>query len=181
MLAFYLSVVPMSAEESDTFIKIYDAYLPLMSKIACKYLTSPQDQEDAVQDAMLAVARNIKKLQDPYSNEVRIYVTKVIKCAAVEILRENNRHAHIAPTDDLRDDDQNIAQEVAAENIYDQLIAFINTLPSQYVDPLTFFIVLELSPQEIATALGRSVHTVRTQLRRGQQLIRKKFDEVLKL
>lgn len=181
MLAFYLSVVPMSEEESDTFIKIYETYLPLMSKIASKYLPSKYDQEDAVQNAMLAIARNIKKLQDPQSDSVRIYITKVVKSAAIDLLRENNRHRYIAKDFDLRDNGEEMPNAVAAENIYDQLVAFIKTLPPQYVDPLTLFIVLELTPQEIAMALGRSANTVRTQLRRGQAMIRKKFSGVIKL
>ena len=181
MLAFYLSVVPMSEEESDVFIKIYETYLPLMSKIACKYLTSPQDREDAVQNAMLAIARNIGKLQTPTSDEVKMYVAKTIKTAAIEILRENSHHAYVELANDIRDDSQNIEQAIMDDDFYGRLVAFIKTLPQQYIDPLTLFVVLELNPQEIATTLGRSVHTVRTQLRRGRRLLQKKWSEVNEL
>ena len=50
-------------------------------------------------------------------------------------------------------------------------------MPPQYIDALTLRLIHGMSAGEIAIALHRSPNTVRSWLRRGQQMLRKRFPE----
>ncbi len=132
-----------------------------------------------MQDTLLAIARNIHKLSAPDSIETKIYVSKAAKSATMNILRKSGATV-LLPLEDHTDKAmEEIEAEVAAEGGYQQIAAYIKLLPAPYIDPLTLYIVLGMSVKEISLALNRPVSTVKSQIRRGQEMIQNKFGKGL--
>ena len=180
MLTIFLNVLQtLSEAEGEIFTQIYLEHQELMNKIICKYLSNTYDREDAVQDTLLSIARNIHKLADAPAHSVKLYVVKAAKSCAINICRKNSKNAHFPPIGDVADVGTDLLEDLAEGELVAKIVAFIKAMPAQYIDPLTLYIVLELSPGEISVALERPLNTVRSQLRRGQSMLREKFAEVI--
>ena len=180
MLQFCLFVsAQMTDEEQGRFLAIYHAHIELIKKITYKYIENQVDAEDAMQETLLAIARNLHKLTDPESIETRVYISKVAKSAAMNLLRKSKATVLLPLEENINKAMEEIEAEVAAEEGYQQIKAYLKSLPDQYIDPLTLYIVLGMSVKEISLALGRSAFTVKSQIRRGQQMLRKKFGKGL--
>ena len=181
MLPIYLQTVmaQMQEDEQLALAEIYRQHLPLMLKIAQQYLSVQEDIEDAAHNAVLAIARNIKKVKELQSSQVAVYVALAAKSAAIDLYRKRHRQAPLPLPAELADN-VNIPVEAATANSYDRVLAYIKTMPPQYIDPLILHITMDLQARDIALTLGRPVGTVKTQLRRGHKLLQKQFREMQK-
>ena len=86
-----------SIEKEEKFHTVYALYKARMAKIAHKYCTVREDAEDALQNALLAILRNLDKLGDPASPATAVYVCKATKSACIDLLRR--RHGSEPPLD----------------------------------------------------------------------------------
>lgn len=100
------------------FTAIYYRYRNYLFRIAAKLLDDQRDIEDAVQEAFFAIARNIAKLDDPYSARTRAYITLTIESKAVDILRAKKKHQTAALEDasglDIPMKEEGLAAAIAA-------------------------------------------------------------------
>lgn len=181
MLPLYLQAImaPLQEDEQLALATIYEDYRPTMLKICWAYLENETDAEDAVHNAVLAIARNINKVKKLQKHQLSAYVTLSAKSAAINLYRQRyNRNPLPLPKKTFST--PSMAAEVATDNAYELVLKFIRALPPQYADPLTLHLTTDLRVCEIAVALGRPLSTVKTQLRRGQKILQKQFGEMLK-
>ena len=82
MLSFFLALID-EEESKEKFVIVYERYCNLMLNVAYRYLTDRSLAEDAVQDAFLAIAKNIKKVGDPDSAKTRAYLLTVTRGCAI--------------------------------------------------------------------------------------------------
>ena len=163
-----------SAEKEEKFHTVYALYKARMAKIAHKYCTVREDAEDALQNALLAILRNLDKLEDPASPATAVYVCKATKSACIDLLRR--RHGSEPPLDcEALVDSTDIPGDAARQDLYARALHFLGTLPQIYVDTLTLYLVNGLGVREIARITGEPVGTVKTRIRRGQAMLREKF------
>ncbi|MBQ8357751.1 MAG: sigma-70 family RNA polymerase sigma factor [Clostridia bacterium] len=179
MLQFYLSLI-QDPEDQDKFKVIYDIHRPRMTKIAYHLVQVQHDVEEALQEAFVSIARNIDKLADPKSTNVRIYIDKTIKSSCYNILRKRQELTELVNLDECQEIDSNedLEKDAATKDLYRRVLRYIQTMPAQYVDALTLHIANDMSVKEIAISLHRSTNTIYTWLRRGQAMIIEHFPEV---
>lgn len=175
MLYFFLSTIEDPLHRSN-FEVIYSSYLKKMTRIAYKYLKQKEDVEDALQDSFVAIVQNIHKLKDPLSVETDIYVCKVTKHAAISILRKQRRCENIDECYDLSGED-NIEETAGTMDLYVRVMQYIKTMPSQYIDVLTLYLVHNLEPKTIAASLRKPYNTIRSTIYRGLKMLRENFPE----
>lgn len=87
MLSYYLLMIE-SEEDKQKFERLYDQYNDLMFYIAKRYFTEQQDLEDVVQDAYLAIVKNIEKIEDVYSSKTRHFIVTVIENKSLDVLKK---------------------------------------------------------------------------------------------
>lgn len=71
-----ISMVIENADDQTFICRLYEEYEQLMFWTAAKYLNNIEDRKDAVQDAIIALIRNletIKRLKDSYLRTLFIY------------------------------------------------------------------------------------------------------------
>jgi len=90
MLIYYLQMIE-SDEDGTKFELLYETYKPLMMYIARKILMNDDDACDAVHDAFLAIARNIKKIRMAESNETKALVAMITERKAIDIYRKRQK------------------------------------------------------------------------------------------
>lgn len=169
MLCMYLSMIDEPADHIR-FEEIYYGYHKQMLAVANRILCNMADAEDAVQDALIRIARNMSALRDREDWAVRGYVLTVAKNSALKVLGKNHRNSKsinalkAEPEEDVFDHVLNCLD-------YQLLLRSIQHLDPLYRQVLMLVYVQKQSLKEAADILGRKEETVRKQLYRGRKLL----------
>lgn len=85
-----ISMVIENADDQTFICRLYEEYEQLMFWTAAKYLNNIEDRKDAVQDAIIALIRNletIKRLKDSY---LRTYIVYTVESRSINLVKRKN-------------------------------------------------------------------------------------------
>ena len=85
-MLIYLQMLE-TPEEKSLFEQIYLEYCGLMFHVAYEILHNEQDAEDAVHQAFVKIAENIKKIDAPVCPKTHSYVVTIVEHQAIDILK----------------------------------------------------------------------------------------------
>ena len=149
MLMIYLSAIE-TPEEKIKFEELYYRYRGFMLKAVKRVLRGDQDAEDAVHNAFLSIARNMKILPEMDSPKLKGFLYIVAEHKAIDILRERKRRENEEPLDE---DAPLCVSAGAGERSLDWCIA---QLPPRYQEIILLKYSHGYSTREIASILGVS-------------------------
>lgn len=152
-------------QEKSKFEILYQQYRNLMFSIASQILKNDQDAEDAVHQAFVKIAENIKKIDEPISPQTKSYVVTIAENKAIDLYRKRQRHMTIALTEEVH------GLEVNTEGIGD-LAGCILKLPGQYREMILLRYHHGYSIQEIAKMMGISVSAANKLNQRAKNRLR---------
>lgn len=161
-------------EEADriTFENIYHAYHKQMLHVAKRFLDSPEDAEDAVQEALLRIAKSIHRIPAGDDGRQRAYVLTVVRNAALAMLsKKNATPMHTELSEAQVDTAADPFEKLLENQDYDALLNAIQSLPMTYREVLMLRYVFDLSTKHIAELLGRKASTVKQQITRGKKML----------
>lgn len=172
MLAFYLALID-DKEDCQNFEEIYYTYRKQMFLMANSILHNSYDAEDAVHDAFIAIARNMKNIERITNHDdLRNYVLKASKNYALNMLKRNMKYQKCDDVDVKYDLGDNTFLDTLCEKMaYQEVLATVNQMDSRYKEVLYYHYILEFSVPEVAELLDRKVATVKQQLIRGKKLL----------
>lgn len=169
MLMMYAAVID-DAEDMLRFERIYNGYRKQMFYVANGILHDEYEAEDAVQNALLGIARNIKALPECDDELIKAYVLTAAKNAALNFLPKKQRRDSELDIDELDfADADDVFHKVAMSDDYEKLMKAIDKLPDMYRDVLLLHCVYGLKAHETVQLLGRKASTVRQQITRGRK------------
>jgi RNA polymerase sigma-70 factor (ECF subfamily) len=145
--------------------------------IAMSILHNQADAEDALQNAFIAIAKNIDKLSDANSKQTEAYVCLAAKNRALNMLpkkRQRDKLINIEYTNEKSY--ENVIFDYFNMENYKNILKCIEKLEPVYKDVLSLYYIYEMKPSEISITLERKISTVKSQLSRGQ----KKLIQLLK-
>ena len=170
MLLMYTAMID-DLPQKIRFERIYETYHMRMLFVALKVVHNMQDAEDAVQNALLGIAKTIKTVPQDEKIE-KAYVLTAAKYAALTIVQKRLPREY---TQDISEMDiavsENLFEKVASSQNYELLLRAIRKLESPYREVLMLVYVQELSIKAAAETLCRKEETVRKQLQRGKKLL----------
>lgn len=170
MLAFYTVLI----DENDDRLKfeqIYTLYKKKMWYTANAVLSDGYLAEDAVHNAFVGIAKNMKRIDDVNSPKTLSYVITAAKNAAIDLLRKNRSLTEVN-IDELYDiSDNNSSSFYESFEIENTVQEILLQMPSIYRDVLYLLLVEEMTEKEIASFLGRKPGTVHQQVRRGRKIL----------
>lgn len=172
MLSFFLALID-EEEQKEKFVILYERYCSLMLNVAYRYLNDRFLAEDAVHEAFLAVAKNIRKVGEPDSAETRAYLLTVTRGCAIKLYRkfENETPDGDAVKERIE------TSSVSAENefiAYDDAAALkqaVKDLPDIYREPLLLRVVYGYSYKQIAKIVGVSEQGCRKRVERAKKML----------
>ena len=171
MLAFYLALID-NPHDRLKLEKIYNTYSNMMLKSALYFTGHTYYAEEAVSNALLSITVSISGIDDSSEPQLRAYVYTVVKNACADIMKKKNEDIKTVSIDDLAlPSEGDFEQELESRERYAALLAKINALPELYKTVLVLKYINELSALQIAKALGVSVNTVNTRLKRGKAML----------
>jgi len=141
------------ADQGDKLSRLYHIYRPSMLRLAFRVLGNERDAEDAVQDAIESIARNLDRLHAPEDPKTRGYVMVVTERKAIDLLRARRRQE----TDELDEDAGSIEFPDTGEH---GLAWCMTKLPPRYREILLIRFVYGYSMRETAELMDIPFTTV---------------------
>ena len=173
-------VLPSTTNAGQTFNEIYDAYGKVMLKVARRIIKDPYLAEDAVQEALLRISKNIDKVGDIFSPESRGYVLAVTRNASLTILKIKKgiveMEEPLLSAEHLQESGD-IEQDIISKVSYEALVSTIRKLPKIYADVLYLDWVMNFSIKEISEHLDASETTIKKRINRGRKLLMSRLNE----
>lgn len=179
MLFVFLSAIEAESDKRS-FEEIYMGYRKQMFCLANSVLKNEQDAEDAVQNALFGIARNMETVAGIQNDaDLRNYVLKSAKNAALNLLKSKKQRKETVLVWDIAEDeelsDALFLDTVCAHAAYEEAVAAIRQLDEIYRDALYNYFVLELSVSEIARLTETKSETVRKRILRGKNILLEKL------
>lgn len=170
-MMLYAAVID-DAAELRKFEKIYYAYRDQMFFVANNILHDEHEAEDAVQNALLGIAKNIRSLPDENKRVARAYTLTAAKNAALNMLPSKKRRDEQLDIDKIElADDVDVFAQVAASEDRETLLKAIGKLPDIYSDVLFLHYVCGLNIGQVSLFLDRKKATVEKQITRARKLV----------
>jgi RNA polymerase sigma-70 factor (ECF subfamily) len=144
--------------------------------IAHSILGDYHEAEDAAQETILAMFKNIRSLRDPEAFEA--WMIRILRNNCAKCLKNRSRFREAADIDDERtdieDNDGEFSPEKYAEDkeLGRSLYDAIQTLPQKRRNAIIMYYYDHLSYKEIASITGTSAKTVSTNILRARNTIR---------
>lgn len=172
MLPFYFALID-NEQDCRSFEEIYRTYRKQMLLSANAILHNSLDAEDAVHDAFIRIARNMRlvnQIKDP--TDLRNYVLKASKNSALNLLKRDQKYQRCDSIENLPDmSDETFLDVVCDQVTCKETIAIIDQLDDRYKEVLYYHCILGFSVSEVASLLNRKVSTVKQQLVRGKKTL----------
>jgi RNA polymerase sigma-70 factor (ECF subfamily) len=140
-----------------------------MVYVAMGVLHNMSDAEDAVQNALLGIARNAENVPEDDRTE-RAYVLTAAKNAALSMLAKKQPLEFSLDISDMPiPSSEELFQRVLNSQNYDLLLRAMRQMAPPYGEVLMLIYVQEQSIKEAAEILHRKEETVKKQLQRGKK------------
>lgn len=151
MMLIYLEMID-NPEDQAKFAILYEKYEKLMFRITFSLLRNHHDAEDAMHDAFTGIAKNMKSIGNPESDETRGYVSIAAEHAALNLRKKRSKRAETElPLKDLKLPGADWSGEVN-----DELSLCILKLPENYRTMIMLKYGYGYSTKEVAKMMGIS-------------------------
>ena len=100
-MLIYLQMLE-TPEEKSLFEQIYLEYCGLMFHVAYEILHNEQDAEDAVHQAFVKIAENIKKIDAPVCPKTHSYVVTIVEHQAIDQYRRLQKHPSVELIEEIQ-------------------------------------------------------------------------------
>ncbi len=168
-MIIYLQMLE-TPEEKSKFEQLYLEYKGLMFHVAYEILHNEQDAEDAVHQAFVKIAENIKKIDDPICPKTHSYVVTIVENKAIDQYRKQQKHQTV----ELIDDIQGTNAHYEGDN---DLTKCILKLPARYREMILLRYHHGYSVREIAGMMGISLPAAIKLDQRAKQKLKKLCEE----
>jgi len=158
----------------------YDQFASSIYTTILRYTSNIHDAEDLLQDTLIKIIESLKKFQ--YTNEkmFRAWLIKIAINTSLSFIRNemkfdniDNYSLDIISESDPYYDEDNFYNELT----HKELFSLIAELPIGYKTVFNLFVIENYSHKEIATELGITESTSKTQLLKARKLLKLKIQK----
>lgn len=168
-MLIYLQMID-TPEERSKFEQIYLEYKGLMFHVAYEILHNEQDAEDAVHQAFVKIAENIKKIDAPVCPKTHSYVVTIVEHQAIDQYRRLQKH----PSVELIEEIQGTNAHYEGDN---DLTKCILKLPARYREMILLRYHHGYTVREIAKIMGLSLQAAIKLDQRAKNKLKKLCEE----
>lgn len=168
--------------DKEKFEKIYRTHRSRMYNKAFGILKDMDLAEEAVQESLLKIAKNIKSIKSYNDNSSISFIMLVTRNTAIDKAR-----VELKVRPDSIDDEENYVEypdtkaidveKAVTERGLDKIYNAINNLSPAYREAIILKIIHGYSNNEIAKLLGLNLKTVEMRIYRGRAILKSKLME----
>ncbi len=157
--------------------RIYYKYRNLIYLIAFEILKDIDLSEDAVQDTVVKILKNIDKINFNSDTEEKNYIARIARNVSIDIYSKQKRfYKALDYSEELKIDDDaaGLAPEeyVITKDSVEKIVEGIRDMDTKYSDPLRFQKFNNYSIEEIAQLEGVSQRTVFYRIKTAKKCLR---------
>ena len=145
----YLQIIE-TPEERSKFEQLYLEYKGLMFHVAFDILHNEKDAEDAVHQAFIKIAENIKKIDEPMCPKTHSYVVTIVENQSIDQYRKQQKRQTV----ELIDETHGISVQYDSAS---DLTKCILKLPARYREMILLRYHQGYTVREISKILGLSL------------------------
>lgn len=174
----YLAMIDTPEEKRD-FVLVYEKYKFLMLKIARDVLNDDYLAEDAVHEAFIKVAHNMKHIHGIDSVYTKRYLITITKNTAIDIYRSRKvRMKKEMYIDELKENTTSVTY--IETDIDNQVLDVLKNLPVKYRDIFILKYSSHMSNSEISKIMDIPEGTIRQRIARGKVIIKDELERLEK-
>jgi RNA polymerase sigma-70 factor (ECF subfamily) len=160
------------------FRNLVEQHQSMVFSIALRVTGEYGVAEEVAQDAFLELHRSGDKLES--EDHVRFWLRRVTVHRATDALRSRQRRPEASAEEWMDEQHTEVSEARLDFGIAARLDELLRTLPEQMRVAVVLRYQEEMLPDEIAALLGQPVATVKSNLQRGLQLMRRKAATTMK-
>lgn len=166
----------MASDWQPDFDRLVDEHQSMVFSLAMRMAGDRGLAEEIAQDVFLELDRHLRRIESP--QHARFWLRRVTMSRSADALRR--RKATGIPLWVRIEEDHAVQPEEAGSPLGARLELLLQTLPEAQRAALVLRYQEDLTPEEIAAALGAPLGTVKSHLQRGLKLLRAKAAAHLK-
>ena len=164
--------------EANEFRRLVETHQRMVFSLALRVTGEYGTAEEVAQDAFLELFRAGERLES--EDHVRFWLRRVTVHRATDALRRRAVRPEAAAEEWMEEQHVEENSEALSAAVVALLEELLRALPEQMRVAVVLRYQEEMSPDEIATLLGQPVATVKSNLQRGLQLLRRKAAVTMK-
>jgi len=164
--------------EPVKFRQLVEQHQSMVFSIALRVTGEFGVAEEVAQDAFLELHRSGERLEN--EDHIKYWLRRVTVHRATDALRSRSRRPEAAAEEWMDEQHSDAAAAGLDFGIVARLDELLRTLPEQMRVAVVLRYQEEMLPDEIAAMLGQPVATVKSNLQRGLQLLRRKAATTMK-
>lgn len=155
--------------DKDAFIKLMDAQMQTMYKLAWSYLKNADDVADIVQDTILTCYEKLPALRE--ERYFKTWMMKILINHCKNLLKKEKRVIHM----------ETLPEEIFMEREYSnrEWNQMLDSLDEKYRTILLLYYLEDFNTREISQILDMNENTVRIRLKRGRDKLIKEYQFAL--
>ncbi len=167
-----------SKNNKHLFRELAYPHIRFLYNVALKYMRTPYDAEDLVQETMYAAFRNFHQLRE--KSKCRSWLFAIMRSNFLKEKRQAVRRPQLGTDDSYISFLEGVSKTNLAGDLENKLESehvqeIIERLPEKYKTPLVLFFLEDMSYQEIAEFLDIPIGTVMSRLSRAKQSMKKEL------
>lgn len=176
MLGFYLALIDEPSEK-EKFTEIYNAYKDMMFCKAMSVLHNSSLAEEAVQDSLLKIAKNISKISKAVCSKTASFIVIIVRNTSLDIIKTEHINEKESLSFDSADISMDVLSNVMSSGGYEHVINAVKELDNIYSDVLMLKFVYGYDTDSIVQLLNIPKRTVDSRIYRGKKLLQNKLEE----
>lgn len=168
-----LLVLTAQSGSQQAFGLLFKFYHKPLVGFAFKLSNDSELSNDAVQDAWIKVAKNIRQLKDPRA--FRSWIYRVVRWKLTDLLRKRSREGN--QVEELNEETtSNLVENRTGED--ETLSIALSRLPNIEKQIIHLFYLDEMKITEISIVLEIPAGTVKSRLNRARQMLKQKYQQL---
>lgn len=158
--------------DERAFQSLYKLYSKAMYNVSVRITGREEDAQDVLQESFISAYRNIQSYRgdSPFGS----WMKRIVVNRSINVIR--SRKAELWPDDEHFDVGEEDTPELYKENLSVETVRqAIMQLPDGYRSVLSLYLLEGYDHEEIATILGISVSTSKSQLNRAKAKLREQL------
>lgn len=155
---------------------IYSSFYGYAMAICDRYASNQEDALEILNDGFLKIFREIHHYQPAYADVVSSFkgwLRKIMVYTAIDHFRKHHKHRMVTQLDNVVYQVPSESEDAIEKLTYEEIIRAVQQLSPGYRTVFNLFVIDGLSHDEIATELGISTGTSKSNLSKARRQLQK--------